>query len=179
MKKILSVLAVFSIILMMSGCEIVTNETKTQVSYVSLGDNDSFAVIEVALKAEKIVKVHIDELQYMEKTDQIICVPNSDKYFSKEVEMESGEKKISCLASKRENNVEYSKKMKAYGKATKTLEEGYLAIEKYATGKTIKDLEELINNKENDKVLDAVSGATLSGTKNYISAIIETAKKIK
>ena len=54
--------------------------------------------------------------------------------------------------------------------------DNYAAIENFADGKTISELEDLVNNKTNEEVTDAVTGATLVDTAGYINAIIAAAK---
>ncbi|MNW70269.1 hypothetical protein D3C74_495140 [compost metagenome] len=53
------------------------------------------------------------------------------------------------------------------------------AIEKFATGKTIKSLEATLATKSKEQMVDAVSGATLVDTQGYLKAILAAAKAAK
>jgi hypothetical protein len=99
------------------------------------------------------------------------AVPNSDKDFGKNFKDTT-----KVLASKRTNTEYYSKLMKEEAKATKTLDKSYDAIQAYAKGKTIAELEATLKNTTKEKMVDAVSGATLVDTYGYTAAIVEAAK---
>ena len=70
----------------------------------------------------------------------------------------------------------YSKLMAEKGGATKTIVENYEAIENFAVGKTIEEVEKVANEAKPGEKVDAVSGATLADTAGYLNAIVETAK---
>ena len=65
--------------------------------------------------------------------------------------------------------------MAAKAGATVSIADNYAAIEAFAVGKTIAELEG-IASKEAKSVTDAVSGATLADTKGYLGMIIKAAK---
>ncbi|MNO08382.1 hypothetical protein D3C81_2309980 [compost metagenome] len=64
-------------------------------------------------------------------------------------------------------------------KSTVAYDKNLAAIEKFATGKTIKSLEATLTNKSKEQVVDAVSGATLVDTQGYLKAILSAAKAAK
>ncbi|MDO4595177.1 MAG: hypothetical protein Q4B52_07340 [Tissierellia bacterium] len=133
------------------------------------GDN-SFASIGVITDGEKIYDVSIDEYQYSEDPDAVKPVPSTDGEF--------GEGSDNVLFSKLENDAYYSELMKEHGQSTKTVKDNYKAIEEYAKSMSIEDLEQEIEEK-GDKIVDAVSEATLVDTKGYLEAIVFAAKNDK
>ena len=101
-------------------------------------------------------------------------VPNSNADFGKEI------KSGTVLASKRANSEAYSAIMKSKGKATQTWQENSNAIDEFAKGKTIAELETAVSDlKGKKKVSDVVSGATFTDTSGYLTAIISAAKAAK
>jgi len=181
MKKITKIIGLVLGIFLIVGCDVEKEDTNDQlgkdlkigqVQYAVNGTR-AFANTTVVMQGDKVVKVYIDEYNYMSK-EGVSCVPNSDSDFGSNVADQT-----KCLASKRINNEIYSANMKAKGNATKTLVAGYTTIEKFAIGKTIKELETTIKDKEATEVVDAVAGATLQGTQDYIESIIEAAKIAK
>ena len=70
--------------------------------------------------------------------------------------------------------------MKSKGKATQTWQENSNAIDEFAKGKTIAELETAVSDlKGKKKVSDVVSGATFTDTSGYLTAIISAAKAAK
>ena len=67
----------------------------------------------------------------------------------------------------------------ACGGSTVALVDNYEAIQSFAEGKTIAELEAAIDGKSATEVVDAVSGATLVDTIGYLENIIEAAKAAK
>lgn len=124
----------------------------------------------VLTAGDTIVAAHIDEFQYMAPGEGITPVPNSDKGFG------TGAKEGVVLISKRANDAAYSKLMAEKAQATKLLSEGYDAIQAFAAGKTIAELEEVLKTAEPGKPVDAVSGATLVDTAGYLQLIVDVAK---
>lgn len=129
----------------------------------------SFANVVVATSGDKIVKAFIDEYQYFDEESGYKAVPNSDKEFGE------GTADGKILGSKIDNNEAYSESMKEAGGEI-TLLDNYNAITEYVEGKTVAELEELLDQKEDEEILDAVSGATFDATPNLIRLIVETAK---
>lgn len=132
----------------------------------------SFATVTVAMDGDKVAGTFVDEFQYTDPKD-FGGVPNSDKEFGK------GIKDNQVLASKFANNEAYSALMKDHGKATQTWMKNIEAIDAFAKGKTVAELEAAVKELEPEdaKVADVVSGATFADTKGYLESIIEAAKK--
>lgn len=136
----------------------------------------AFAVVSVAMDGDKVAAVSTDEFQYVDPAN-FGGVPNSDKTFGE------GIKDNLVLASKSANDAAYSALMKEHAKATQTWSANTTAIENFALGKTVPELEEAIKTLkgqgEKDKVSDVVSGATFVDTAGYLEAIVSAAKAAK
>ena len=129
----------------------------------------SFTNVVVATSGDKIVDAIIDEYQYFEADSDYKGVPNSDKAFGE------GTAEGKVLGSKIDNNEPYSADMKAAGGEV-TLLDNYNAVTDFVKGKTIAELEEELNGKTDEEILDAVTGATFKSTPNLVRLIVETAK---
>lgn len=150
--------------------EPVEKEVQLKRIYTATPGKDGFGRYAVAMEGDKIVAAKIDEFQFGDVKDGGVFVPNSDKAFAK------GYAEGKALYSKAANGENYSKKMKEFAGATMTLEEGLMAIENFVVGKTVADLEKVTAEAKDGKPVDAVSGATLVNTKEYLTGIIEAAK---
>lgn len=128
----------------------------------------SFTTVVVATSADKIVDAFIDEYQYFGEDEGYEGVPNSDKGFGE------GAKEGRILASKIVNKDPYSEAMKNAGGEV-TLMDNYNAVTDFVKGKTIAELEEVLN-EDDEKIMDAISGATFSSTPNLLRYIVEAAK---
>ena len=95
-------------------------------------------------------------------------MPNSDADFGANVT----EGKV--LASKRENAAYYSEMMASHAGATVTLGANFDAIQNYAVGKTIDEIEATASG---ENAVDAVSGATLVDTAGYLATILAAAQE--
>lgn len=137
-------------------------------AYTGNGKGQYFTDAVVLKDGDKIVAANIDELLFMEDGKG---VPNSDKKFA-----EGYADKKAPLVSKKENSEAYSKNMKEYGQATKTMMENYKAIEEFAIGKTSEELVEVANSGKEGEPIDAVSSATLSGTSGLLKDLAEASK---
>ena len=133
----------------------------------------SLATVGVITDGDKIVDVSIDELQYFDANSDFKALPNQDE----DTEFKAGNAEGKILGSKVENSDAYSKLMAEKAKSTVTISDNYKAIENFAKGKTISELEEAIKDAEDGKAIDSVTGATLVDTKGYIQAIINTAQE--
>ena len=111
-----------------------------QVEYAAHGKS-CFAVMTVALDGDTIVAAHIDEFQFLDAASAE-GVPNSSESFGKNFP----EGKV--LASKVVNNGMYSTNMVNKAGATMPLGVGYKAIENFATGKTIAENLEGVENRD-------------------------------
>lgn len=144
------------------------DDIKVQQLFGTAGNKNAITDTFVVLEGDKIIAANIDEYQYMEGKG----VPNSDKKFG-----ENFADKEKVLASKLENNDDYSGKMKEIAKATKTLKESLNAIEEFVVGKTPEEIKEVIDGSEPGKPVDAISGATLTSTVGYLEEIYNAATK--
>ena len=141
---------------------------KVQQLYGTAGNKNAVTDTFVVLEDGKIIAANIDEYQYMDGKG----VPNADKKFGENF---ADSEKV--LASKLENNEDYSVQMKEYAEATKTLEESLKAIEDFVVGKTPEEIKEVIDSNEAGKPVDAISGATLTSTVGYLEEIYKAATK--
>ena len=132
----------------------------------------SFARIAVITDGDKLVDVTIDEFQYFDEDSDFVALPNQDE----DTELKAGNAEGKILGSKIMNDEQYSAMMKEKAQSTVSIWDNYKAIEKFAMGKTIDELKEVVEGAEDGKPIDAVTGATLVDTKGYLQAIIETAE---
>jgi len=132
-----------------------------------------FTVAVVAMAGDKIVAASIDDYQFLAKATSI-GVPNSDLDFGKNY---ADATKV--LASKRANAEAYSKNMKDSAGATISIDKNYDAVQAFAVGKTIAQLEAIIKTNPIDPKVDVVTSATLTDTNGYLSAIVAAAKATK
>ena len=166
MKKFLALLLVVCMMLPMAA--MADEAIKLgQVQWAAHGTK-CFAVITVAMVGDKIADVLIDEYQPM-AADTSIAVPNSETIFA---DLFAAGK---VLASKVQNAAAYSANMQKAG-STVALDVNYKAIEDYATGMTIAQLEAALEGKAATEMVDAVTGATLVDTLGYLQGILAAAK---
>lgn len=170
MKKIVAL--VLALMMMLATVAFAEGEIKIgQVQFAAHG-NKCFAVITAVVQDGVIVAAHIDEYQYM-ATGTVEAVPNSDTGLASYVT------EGYVLASKRLNNETYSNNMATKAGATQQLVSGYTAIESFAVGKTVAELEAAIEGKTSADMLaevDAVSTCTLVDTLGYLQGIVAAAK---
>ena len=138
-----------------------------QTNYAAHGTK-AFALATAVVDGDKIVDAYLDEFQYM-NADSAQGIVNSEGMADNIVEGK-------VLASKIENNETYSKTMAEKAGSTVMYADNYAAIQNFVKGKTIAELEELVNTKTAEEVTDAVTGATLVDTAGYINAVIAAAK---
>lgn len=141
---------------------------KVQQLYGTAGNKNAVTDTFVVIEDGKIIAANIDEYQYMDGKG----VPNADKKFGENF---ADSEKV--LASKLENNEDYSAQMKEYAKATNTFANNLKAIQDFVVGKTPEEIKELIDNSEAGKPVDAISGATLTSTVGYLEEIYKAATK--
>lgn len=144
-----------------------------QVDYAAHGAG-CFAVITVALQDDVILAAKIDEFQFINDREDLkaVGVPNSDASFGESYP----EGKV--LGSKRTNNELYSLNMQRAG-STVQIAANYDAIEAFAKGKTIAELEAFVNGytaETKAEAIDAVTGATTADTWGYLNGILAAAK---
>lgn len=186
MKTVKTLIVLMITILLLVGCNTApttngdtpgntdTPATETEVTlrrgYYNPHGTKSFSRVALAMAGDKILAVNIEEYQIGDVTGPNTFVPNFDKGFGE------GLKEGFALYSKRVNNDLYSKNMEEKAGATMKLVEGYKAIEDFAKGKTVAELEAAVEGKETGTPLDAISSSTLVDTVGYIHAIIDAAK---
>lgn len=176
MKKLLALLLAAILVLSASAALAEGEVTIGQVDYAAHGTG-CFAVITVALQDDVIVAAKIDEFQFIADREDLaaIGVPNSDASFGESYP----EGKV--LGSKRVNNDLYSLNMTRAG-STVQIAANYDAIEAFVKGKTVAELEEIVNGytaETKADFIDAVSGATTVDTWTYTAGILAAAKAAK
>ena len=170
MKKILaSVLAALLVLTLMVPA--LAEGVVLKQSIFAAHGTKCFAVITVAMDGDKIAAAYIDEFQIMDST-ATTPVPNAEAMFADKL----GENMQ--LASKRVNSEYYSNNMTKAG-STVALADNYVALEAFAAGKTVAELEAEVVGKEAAAVVDAVAGCTLVDTLGYLNGILEAAKSVK
>jgi len=132
-----------------------------------------FTVAVAVVQNGTIVAASLDDYQFL-GSDVAKGVPNSDADFGQNYKDPN-----MVLASKKSNAKYYSEHMKEEANSTISYDKNMAAVEKYATGKTIKELEATLTKKSKSQMVDAVSGATLVDTKGYLTAILNAAKAAK
>ena len=176
MKKVFSLILSLLLLLSVSVSFAEGEILMGQVDYAAHGDK-SFAVITVALQDDVIVAAKIDEFQFMGDREDLkaVGVPNSDGAFGQSYP--EGQ----VLASKRVNSDLYSLNMQRAG-STVQIAANFNAIEDFVKGKTVAELEAIVNGyTEETKAdfIDAVSGATTADSWGYARGILAAAKAAK
>ena len=163
MKKLLAL--VLSLMLLMTASVVFAEGEAPgevlmgQVEFAAHGDR-GFAVITVALQDDVILGAKIDEFQFMGDREDLkaVGVPNSDGAFGE-----------ACLNMQRAGS-------------TVQIAANFDAIEAFAKGKTVAELEAFVNGYTEEtkaEVVDAVSGATTADTWGYLRGILAAAEAAK
>ncbi|MCI9593524.1 MAG: FMN-binding protein [Lachnospiraceae bacterium] len=139
-------------------------------AYTAAHGTKCFTQAVAVVQDDVIIAAYIDEYQFIDSSEDVTGVPNSDSDFAE------GYAEGLVLCSKRENAEYYSALMADHGGSTVAIDTNFNAIESFAVGKTI---DELTKTAEGDGAVDAVSGATLVDTAGYLNAIAEAAKAAK
>jgi len=172
MKKFLSlllvVLMVMSAAAFAESAEAPAPKLGQVVCYVH---GNGFAVVTAVVQGDAIILAKIDEFQFLGNREDLeaVGVPVKDGTFS-QTNADTGA--VTVLGSKRVNSDLYSLNMQRAGSKVQ-IAANYDAIEAFAVGKTIAELEAIAAG---EGVVDAVSGATLADTANYLNAIVAAAK---
>ena len=174
MKKIVVLLLIVSVVLASCGGKIDTSDIKTGYVIDAPHGHYAFGTAVVVMSGDTIISATLDEFQFQGESDRLTGVPNShvegaEKYFGKSVV--EGQ----ILVSKKIDSEVYSENMAAKAGSTVAIAENYAAIEAFAVGKTIAELEK-VAGMEAESATDAVSGATLADTKGYLGMIVKAAK---
>jgi len=172
MKKLLSLLLVLCLLLPVAALAETAPVIKVGQTLCNPNDARAFAVITVVLQDDVIIAAYIDEFQF-QSAEGYIGVPGSDGALGQN--FPEGQ----VLASKRVNNEPYSAMMTAYAGSTVTIADNYDAIQAFVVGKTVTELETLINLATGTDLVDAITGATLVATPGYLQGIIDAAKAAK
>lgn len=138
--------------------------------YTAAHGTKCFTEAVAVVQDDVIVAAYLDEFQFIDSSEDVVGVPNSDSDFAE------GYAEGLVLCSKRENAEYYSALMADHGGSTVAIDTNYDAIESFAVGKTI---DELLEAAKGDNAVDAVSGATLADTAGYLNAIAEAAQAAK
>ena len=183
MKKLLAVLLIACMVFSFSAMaeeEAAPAIKLGQVVYAAHGTH-CFAVITAVIQGEVILLAKIDEFQFMGNREDVaaIGVPNADLE-SENFNVKGEDGAItSVLGSKRVNSDLYSLNMQRAG-STVQIAANYNAIEAYVVGKTIADLEAEVapyTDENKAEYADAIAGATLTDSVNYVRGIIAAAKE--
>jgi hypothetical protein len=188
MKKVIGIVLSMGLLVGLAGCSSAQTtaapaasapaaaELKVgRVDYAAHGTKavaTAFAVVQ----GDKIVKAYVDEYQFMDPA-AYKAVPNSDKDFGT-----AGYKDATkaVLASKKLNAEKYSANMAKNAGSTIAWDKNIAAIEQFATGKTIAELEKLLKDTPKEKMpIDTISGSTLADSHGYLTSILEAAKVAK
>lgn len=138
------------------------------VAYGAAHGTKCFTIAGALTDGETIVAAYVDELQFLPTDYDITPVPNSDSDFGE------GYAEGMALCSKRVNTAFYSSLMASSGGATIDYDVNMDAVQAYVSGMSIPDAEELAAD---EAAVDAVSGATLEDTANYVALIVEAAQQ--
>ncbi len=184
-KKIIGLCLAAALVIGMVGCQSgskesegsnVQTEASSEKITLKIGQTNfaahgtkAFALVTAVVSGDEIVDAYLDEFQYM-NADSAQGIVNSEGMADNIVEGK-------VLASKVENNESYSKTIAEKAGSTVMYADNFAAIQNFVKGKKISELEDLVNNKTNEEVTDAVTGATLVDTSGYIKAILEAAKQ--
>lgn len=141
---------------------------KLNVVYAAAHGTKCFTSAAALTDGENIILSYIDEFQFITSDADVTGVPNSDDKFGENV-VEGN-----VLCSKRVNAVYYSKNMAEKAGSTVAIDANYDAIQNHINGMSIADAEALAAE---ENPVDAISGATLADTANYINAVLAAAQK--
>lgn len=144
-----------------------SDDLKLSVVYGAAHGTKCFTSAAALSDGENIVLSYIDEFQFI-GGDEVEGVPNSDETFGTNVV--EGSK----LCSKRVNAEYYSQLMAKGAGATVMINANYDAIQNHVNGMSIADASALAGE---ESPVDAISGATLADTANYIALIVEAARQ--
>ena len=171
MKKYFSFLLVAVLVLGLFATSVFAADLKVgKVEWAAHGTK-CFTVAFVVLDGDTIIRAFIDEYQFLPKAEAV-GVPNSDVENGFAADFANPER---VLASKRLNNDYYSNNMAKAG-STVSILDNFTAIENYVVGKTVAELESILNSNSKEAMVDAVTGATLVDTDGYLWAILAAAK---
>ena len=123
-------------------------------AYAAAHGTKCFTEAVAVVKDDVILAAYLDDFQFTSADAGVTAVPNSDSDFA------AGYAEGKVLMSKRANADYYSKMMAEKGGSTVALDANFDAIQNFAVGKTISELEDVA--AKGAEAVDAVSGATLT-----------------
>jgi len=170
MKKFSFALVAVLVLGLLAGTAFAADLKVGKVEWAAHGTK-CFTVAFAVVEGDTIVRAYIDEYQFLPKAEAI-GVPNSDVENGFAADFKDPSK---VLASKKLNNDYYSNNMAKAG-STVTIYDNFTAIEDFVAGMTIAELENLLNQYDKAAIVDVVTGATLTDTYGYLSAILAAAK---
>ena len=190
MKKILGVVLALGLVVGLAGCSnqaqapaatATSSEQTAAAEPIKMGRVDAAAhgtnavtIAVVAVQGDKIVVVSLDEYQFM-PADKAVGLANTEGLAAKNYKDPS-----QVLASKIVNNEYYSNNMKEKAGSTVAYADNFKAIEDFCEGKTIAELEQILNSTPAEKMpVDTVTGSTLADTAGYVKAVVDAAKAAK
>lgn len=141
------------------------------MAYGAPHGNKSFGYALAAVRGDTVVAAYFDEFQFVDANAGLNTVPNSDALDGFAAGIVEGK----ALASKRSVADYYSGIMAENGNSTVRIDDNFDAIQSYAVGKTIAELESMAGG-DRAAATDAVSGATLADTAGYLGLIAQAAK---
>jgi hypothetical protein len=184
MKKVLAIVLSLGFMVSLAGCsgqQAAAAPAKAEplkvgrVDYAAHGTK-GFATAFAVVQGDKIVKAYVDEYQFM-ATEGTKAVPNSDKDMGT-AGYKDATKQV--LASKKVNVAAYSANMAKSAGSKQPWDQNMAAIENYAVGKTVAELEATLKSTPKEKMpVDTITGSTLQDSYGYLSAIVEAAKVAK
>ena len=130
-----------------------SEDLKLNVVYGAAHGTKCFTEAVAVVKDDVILAAYLDDFQFTSADAGVTAVPNSDSDFA------AGYAEGKVLMSKRANADYYSKMMAEKGGSTVALDANFDAIQNFAVGKTISELEDVA--AKGAEAVDAVSGATL------------------
>ncbi|MBG9982179.1 peptidoglycan-binding protein [Aerococcaceae bacterium DSM 111020] len=155
-----------------SADEQAENAVTIKMGYGAPHGDKSFAVTYVVMDGDVVTHAYIDEFQFLEEAEG---VPNSDGAFA------DGFAEGVVLASKRQNDEAYSANMEEIAGATQTYGESMDAVQAFAEGKTLEEIQAAIDElgalPEDGSPADVVSGSTFADTSGYLQTIIDVAEE--
>lgn len=167
MRKVSLFLAILMLAVVVTGATAMAETKLGQAIYPAHGTR-AFCIATVAMDGDVITAAKIEEFQFM-APDTVVPVPNPEAFTNADGNI---------LGAKSLNNETYSANMAERGEATQDLIVSYKAIEDFAVGKTVADLEAAIDGKTAEDMFDVVTSSTLVDTLGYINALIEAAKAV-
>ncbi|NLM39471.1 MAG: hypothetical protein GX205_05390 [Firmicutes bacterium] len=171
MKKALNLVLVAVLVLGIFASSALAADLKVgKVEWAAHG-NKCFTIAFVVLDGDTIIRAYIDEYQFLPAAEAV-GVPNSDVANGFAADFANPER---VLASKKVNNEYYSNNMAKAG-STVAIADNFRAIEAFAEGKTVAELENILASYSKTELVDTVTGATLVDTDGYLRAIVEAAK---